>query len=86
MARVLALPDRSVRPPLRGGASVGSALFVLRAGESRSVTIQVAARLRRALRRAHAARLGGVAIAFGAAGSTAASTGPSAIVTTTRLL
>ncbi len=86
VARVLALPDRSQRPPLRGGASVGSALFVLRPGESRSVTIRVAARLRRALRHARSARLGGVAIAFGAAGSTAASTGPSAMVTTTRLL
>jgi hypothetical protein len=86
VARVIALPERTPRPPLRGGASVGSALFVLRPGESRNVTIRVAARLRRTLRRARSARLGGVAIAFGAAGHTAASMGPSAMITTARLL
>jgi hypothetical protein len=84
VARVIALPARAQPAPLRGGASLGSSLFLLSPGESRTATIGVPARLRRALRRARAARLAGVAIAF-AGGRSRATTGPSAVVATTGL-
>jgi hypothetical protein len=85
VARVVTVPVRGPKPPLPGGASVGSALFVLAPGESRTVAVPVAKRLRRVLRRARSARLAGVAIAFGASGRSAAATGPSAVIRTTGL-
>jgi hypothetical protein len=85
VARVIAVPVRGPKPPLPGGAAVGSALFVLGPGESRTVAVTVPKRLRRLLRQARSARLAGVAIAFGASGHSAAATGPSAVIRTTGL-
>jgi hypothetical protein len=85
VARIVTLPARTAKPPLRGGTTLGSTLFLLAPGESRTVTIAVPLRLRRALRLVRSARLAGVAIAFGASGHTAASTGPTAVLSTAGL-
>ncbi len=85
VARVIVLPGRTQPAPLTGGASLGSTLFVLAPGESRTATIGVPMRLRKALRHARFAHLAGVAIAFGASGHSVATTGPAAVVVTTGL-
>jgi hypothetical protein len=85
VARVVAAPARTQRAPVPSGASIGSALFLLRPGESKTITVPVARQLRGALRRARSARLAGVAIAFGAAGRHTAATGPSAVIKTSGL-
>ncbi|MGI8803826.1 MAG: hypothetical protein ACR2KV_16955 [Solirubrobacteraceae bacterium] len=85
VARVVIHPGRRRKSPLADGQAVGSALFVLRSGESRTLAIGVPVRLRRTLRGAREARLGGVAIAFGTTGRSAAVTGPTAVLRTTGL-
>jgi hypothetical protein len=82
VARVVTLPARKRESTLRGGTTLGSALFVLGPGESKAVSIGVAARLRRVLRQARSARLAGLVIAFGSSGHNAATTGPSAVIAT----
>jgi hypothetical protein len=82
VARVITLPARGTKAPLRGGTSLGSALFVIGSGDAKTVTIPVVKRLRRVLRQARSARLAGVAIAFGANGHNAAATGPTAVIST----
>ncbi len=83
VARIVTRIARSA--PVRAGTTLGSTLFVLAPGESRTLSIPVATRLRRALRRARAARVGGVAIAFAVGGHDAAATGPSAVILTAGL-
>jgi PKD repeat protein len=85
VSRVITVPTRTHRSPLRGGTSLGSTLFVLGSGETRTVSITVAKKLRTALRQSRSARLAGVAIAFGASGHNQAATGPSAVLSTTGL-
>ncbi len=85
VARVITLPGRGQRSTLRSGTALGSSLFLLGSGESRTVTIPVPLRLRRTLRKARSARLAGVAIAFGASGHNVAATGPTAVLSTTGL-
>ncbi|MCA1689716.1 MAG: hypothetical protein LC720_04510 [Actinobacteria bacterium] len=85
VARVVTAPARAPKRALPGGATLGSAIFLLAAGESRTVAVPVPARLRKILRRAGSARLAGVAIAFGTDGRSAAATGPSAVIRTSAL-
>jgi hypothetical protein len=82
VARVITLPARGRKAPLRGGTSLGSALFVIGSGDAKTVTIPVVKRLRRVLRQARSVRLAGVAIAFGANGHNAAATGPTVVIST----
>ena len=85
VARVITLPARGQRSVLRSGTALGSSLFLLGSGESRTVTIPVPLRLRKTLRQARAARLAGVAIAFGASGNNVAATGPTTVLSTAGL-
>jgi hypothetical protein len=85
VARVITLPARGQRSALRSGTALGSSLFLLGPGEARTVTIPVPLRLRQTLRQARAARLAGVAIAFGASGHNVAATGPTAVLSTAGL-
>lgn len=85
VARVITLPARSRRSRLRGGTSLGSALFLLKSGESKTVLITIPKRLRQALRLARSAHLAGVAIAFGTNGRNLATTGPTAVISTLKL-
>jgi hypothetical protein len=82
VARVITLPARGTKAPLRGGTSLGSALFVIGSGDAKTVTIPVVKRLRRVLRQARSARVAGVAIAFGSNGHNAAATGPTVVIGT----
>ncbi len=85
VARVITLAPRARTSPLRGGTTLGSTVFVLSSGESRTLKIAVPKRLRTVLRKARSARLAGVAIAYGANGRSHATTGPTAVISTTRV-
>jgi len=68
---------------LRRGATVGSVLFVLHPGQSKTFTIHIATKTLRLLRQAGIARVQGVAVDFGQTGN-ATSSGAVAKIAATR--
>ena len=80
VVRLTTLPaSKSKVAALRRGATIGSVLFVLHPGQSKSFSVHIANQTLRLLRQAGSARVQGVAVVFGQVGSATSAGGVATI-------